>query len=400
MTKQTSIPAKLFAFFSSFGLATVVLTFLLIITLLGTLEQVEHGLFDSTKKYFESYVVTSVDLGTWKMPILLPGGTLLMQVLFVNMLCGAVIRIRKSPRTVGVLISHLSILFMLFAGFVSQHYKKDGNLALFEGEKSDEFQSYHESVIEIERLQPAAKDGKRIAMVIDGASFQDLSEGKGRTFTSNDLPFDLMVMNYEENAEPRRVKDESEKKWQADGFYLQPLPKKPEAELNLDAAYVKVIDKKTKETQLGIIWRAEAVPWTVKVGDEMYAFELTRRKWKLPFAVRLDKFDREVHPGTERARKFTSHITKFTGGREEAKIITMNEPLRDSGHVLFQASFSQDQGSAGAPVSRSIFAVVWNPADQWPLYSLLAVAAGLLIHMAGQLTRFLSRSKPKAPSLA
>jgi hypothetical protein len=395
---STSFPAKLFAFFSSFGLATVVLIFLLIITLLGTLEQVEHGLFDSTKKYFESYVVTEVDLGTWKMPILIPGGTLLMQILFVNMLCGAVIRIRKNPRTVGVLISHVSILFMLFAGFVSQHFKKDGNMALFEGEKSDEFQSYHESVIEIERLQPAPKEGKRTALVIDGGSFQDLSEGKGRTFTNKDLPFDLMVMNYEANAEPRRVK-EGEKKWQADGYFLQPLPKKTEAELNLDAAYVKVIDKKTKQEQLGIVWRAAAAPLTVQVGDEQFSIDLTRRKWKLPFAVRLDKFEREVHPGTERARKFTSHITEFTDGREDAKIITMNAPLRDQGHILFQASFSQDQGKSGAPVSRSIFAVVWNPADQWPLYSLLAVAAGLLIHMIGQLSRFLKRSTPKAPSV-
>ena len=39
-----------------------------------------------------------------------------MMLLFVNMACGAVIRMRKGWKTIGVLISHLSIMFMLAAG--------------------------------------------------------------------------------------------------------------------------------------------------------------------------------------------------------------------------------------------------------------------------------------------
>jgi hypothetical protein len=387
-----SFPAKVFAFFCSFGLATVVLSLLLIITLLGTLEQVEHGLFESQKKYFESMIVTNIDLGSWKMPILLPGGFLLMIVLFLNMCCGAVIRIRKNPRTVGVIIAHLSILFLLLAGFVEYFMKKEGNLALFEGQTSDEFQSYHASVIEIEKLEPTSKDGKRSALVIPGKEYQDLSEGRARTFSSGELPFDLVVMNYEINSEPKRA-ESKERKTQVDGYYLQPLAKKPESELNLDGAYVHVIDKKTKETQKGILWRAAAAPYSFKIGDEVYGVSLTRQSWKLPFAVRLDKFEREVHPGTERARKFTSQITKLERGREEKKIITMNKPLRHEGSVLFQASFSQEQGGSGGPMTRSVFAVVENPSDQWPLYATIAVSIGLLIHMIGQLGRFLSRTK-------
>ena len=41
-------------FLSSFGLATVTLVLLLIIVLLGTFDQVDHGLFESQKRYFES----------------------------------------------------------------------------------------------------------------------------------------------------------------------------------------------------------------------------------------------------------------------------------------------------------------------------------------------------------
>jgi len=393
---QTSIFAKLFAFFSSFGVATVLLSLLLLITLLGTLEQVEHGLFDSQKKYFESMLITNIDLGSWKMPVLIPGGFLLMSILFVNMICGAVIRIRKSPRTIGVIISHVSILFLLLSGFVSFYFKKDGNLALFEGQTSDEFQSYHDSVVEIEKLEPAPTGDKHTAMVIPGDEFQDLTKGKGRTFTSASLPFDVEISNYEVNAEPKRA-TAADSKAQVDGYFLQTLEKKAEAELNLDAAFVKITDKKTKTTQNGIIWRAAAAPWSFKMGEEVYAISLGRRTWKLPFAVRLDKFIREVHPGTNRPRKFSSEITKIDGKRQEKKLITMNLPLRDEGHVLFQASFSQEQGGSGV-MTRSVFAVVENPADQWPLWSLLAVSLGLLIHMTGQLRRFLSKNRAVTPA--
>jgi hypothetical protein len=37
----------------------------------------------------------------------------------------------------------------------------------------------------------------------------------------------------------------------------------------------------------------------------------------------------------------------------------------------------------------SVFAVVQNPADHWPLYSCIIVACGLLIHLLQKLARYL-----------
>ncbi|CAN5903283.1 hypothetical protein BH11VER1_BH11VER1_40540 [soil metagenome] len=399
----SSIPAKVFSIFASFGLATIVLTLLLVITTLGTLEQVEHGLFESQDKYFESFFVTSIDIacclramhmpyaGTWNLPFLIPGGYLLMVILAINMICGGIVRIRKTKRTMGVILSHGSIVFMLFAGLVSLYYKRDGAVALSEGQTTDEFQSFHDSVIEIEKLEPAPSDGKRKAMVIGGDQFQDLIAGKGRTFTSKDLPFDLMVMNYEVNAMPQRDKGSDSKFSVVDGYFLQPAREELEQEKNMDGAYVKIISKKGEPEQKGIIWRFAAAPYAFKIGDEVYGVSLSRRTWKLPFAVRLDTFERELHPGTERARKFTSHVTKFKDGREEKKIITMNEPLRGDGFAIFQNAFDMSE-RGGAVVKSSTLQVVQNPSDYWPLYALLLTMVGLLTHMLMQLVRFLSRS--------
>ena len=63
-------------------LATVMMTFLLILTFLGTLEQAEHGLYQVQKMYFESWgLVHFFDLSFMKIPLPLPGGLLCMMYL-------------------------------------------------------------------------------------------------------------------------------------------------------------------------------------------------------------------------------------------------------------------------------------------------------------------------------
>jgi len=55
--KMKNILNKILQLLSSFGLASVLFLLLLILTFLGTLEQIEHGIFDVQKKYFESILL-------------------------------------------------------------------------------------------------------------------------------------------------------------------------------------------------------------------------------------------------------------------------------------------------------------------------------------------------------
>lgn len=396
-----TLPARIFNFLASFGLAIVVLSFLLLITLLGTLEQREYGLMDSQRKYFESIIVPSVDLGCClrafqvnvgdiKLPIPLPGGLLLMALLFINMTCGAVIRIRKGMRTIGVLIAHVSILFMLAAGFVSLLYKTEGAMPLFEGQTSDQYQSYHQRIIEIRRFDAAGK-GEPKALVIPMKHFADLVPGKARTFHATDLPFELMVSGYRRNCRPEQAGNASDA---IDGYRLQELKVDATDERNLGG--IRAVAKlKDGSEQQSLLWEGMSDPWTVKAGASAYAISLSRMKWKLPFAIRLSDFQRELHPGTMKAKKYTSHVVKLKDGKEEPKVITMNVPLRDQGYVVYQASFSM-----GDNVEQSVFTIAKNPSDQWPKWSCIMVAIGLLIHFIMHLGRFLKRAmKPKPAPL-
>lgn len=381
--------ALIFRFFSSFGLAVVVLSLLLVITLLGTLSQSEIGLLDSQRKYFDSWsVIHDLHLGRAVIPIWLPGGMALMMLLFINMACGAVIRMRKGWKTAGVLISHLSIMFMLAAGYVSFLFKTEGALPLFEGQSGDLYQSYHDRVIEIRKFDAEGK-GATTATVIPMEDFQDLTPGKARTFFAEDLPFELQVTGYQRNAQV--VAKEEESPVVIDGFAIQPGEIETTDEQNLGALVVSVDLKDGSPAQRAILWEAAFEPYTVTAGGASYTLSLTRKKWKLPFAIRLEDFQRELHPGTEKPKRYTSHVTKLVEEREEPQVITMNVPMRDQGFVLYQASFSQ--GTSG---EQSVFTVASNPSDQWPLWSCVAVAFGLTLHFMMHLVRFLKRAlKPK-----
>lgn len=404
MASQPSFFARAFRFLSSFGLATVTLSLLLVYTFLGTLEQAEYGLVASQERYFESLFLDRIDIGAcWRalaldvywdigniqLPLYIaPGGYTLMAVLFVNMLLGGLIRIRKSPKTIGVVISHFAILFMVAAGAVSYHFAKEGNMTLAEGQTSDEFRSFHDRVIEIE---PVAGDvEERIAYVIDESQFQDLGQGKGRTFTHPELPFDLMITNWKRNAEPRRDTS-GERRDAVDGYFIQEMSVLDDAgkavpDEQLASACIAIVkDKKTGEETKGLLWEFAAAPWTATVGDQKYLLSLAHRTYKLPFAIRLDKTEQEKHPGTDRARKFTSEVTKLSDGREERRVITMNEPVRSEGYAVFQQTF--DSGESRGGVKQSGFQIVENPSDHWPLISCIIVAIGLLIHFTMMLAR-------------
>ncbi len=406
MPSSASSPfSRLIAFLSSFGLATVVLLLLLLITFLGTLEQAEYGLVASQQRYFESFFVDRIDvaaclralaitdLGRLTLPVtILPGGYLLMAVLFVNMLVGGVIRIRKSPRTIGVIISHFAILFMIAAGAVSYHFAKEGNMNLHEGDTSDEFLSFHDRVVEIEKA-PGDEKTKRTAWVIDESKYSDLTSGKGRTFTQESLPFDLMITGWRKHAQPKRDR-EGQRTDAVDGYFIQEMSPLDEAgsalpDEQLASACVAIVkDKKSGEEQKGILWEFAAAPWTVTVGGDKYLISLVHRTYKLPFAIKLDKTEEEKHPGTRMARRFTSWVTKLEDGREEKRVITMNEPVRSEGYAVFQSTFSSNERE-GTGRKSSGFMIVENPSDHWPLIACVIVAQGLLLHFLMMLARYI-----------
>jgi len=97
----------------------------------------------------------------------------------------------------------------------------------------------------------------------------------------------------------------------------------------------------------------------------------------LPFDIRLNRFQRDVYPGTNMPREYESRVTIIDGDITWPASISMNEPLRYGGYTFFQNSTSVTKD--GEPIS--ILSVVTNKGQIFPYISSILLALGLILHM-------------------
>ncbi|MCX5769756.1 MAG: cytochrome c biogenesis protein ResB [Candidatus Hydrogenedentes bacterium] len=354
---------KAFRILSSYELSCVLFLLLFVLTLLGTLYQVEHGLYQAQQKYFASFFLIHWLLGV--LPIPLPGGYLVMGLTFVNLLLGGVVRVRKDWRRLGILLGHVGILMLLAGAFISYQYAQSGSVTLYEGESAGEFSSERDWEIGV---REAGGSEPVTEYIIRGGNFQMLRGGRTGTFYFANIPFELMLTGYDPAARATQ-------------------------EVVLPSIRAAVLPKDTGAAQERILW-AGSEPAAVDVAGKSYAIELRRGRWPLPFTIQLDKFTRELHPGTNQPKLFRSDVTKIESGIEQPARISMNEPLRHNGYTFYQSSW----GQAGAGSSERLYstlAVVRNPADKLPLWACLVITLGLTLHLGQKLLRYLLAQRVK-----
>lgn len=376
-TESPSLPTVVIEAIGSFWLAITLLSFLFLLVVIGTLEQTNTSLFEVQRRYFDSAFVIHTLHG---IPIPLPGVYLLLVLLAVNLIVGGIVRLRKDATTWGILVTHLGILMMLAGSAIEFSFSQKGQATIAEGSTTSEFQSYYEWEIAIARAQDA---GPVAEHVIPGSGFMHLAPGNTARFTSPDLPFDLVVNEVYANCLPASAGAGAGRS--VDGIALLAQPGNKEAELDIAGAHVTVLPKQGGASVDGLLFGREEYPMSVRVGDERWTLELSHRRWQMPFALRLDDFRRELHPGTGMAKAFESDVTKFQDGAEQGIRISMNKPLRKNGYTVFQSGFREPMRQ-GDPWW-STFSIVRNPADNVPLWSCFVFTAGLLMHFTRRLVR-------------
>jgi hypothetical protein len=408
----------------SMRLAVVLLVLLGLLTWLGTLAQIEDGLWKAQKKYFESwFLIADLELGWWGKPLFggdsgkglvlripLPGAYPVMALLFVNLLVGGLMRLKWSMRNLGVLIVHVGIALLLVAGFVKMELSYAGGLALYEQPpdgagvssrlyESSTFVSFHDYELALLKDNGDSIEERVVAE-------EDLLAAKnGRvTLRADDLPFVVQVHHWMERCDPLpkgpMVKTLAPVLEDAQGgVFLREQKPLPERGQNIAGCYVDVIAKDGTRHK-GIVYGAELrpfekrrFPFTFEVDGQRWGLDLRRVVYDLPFHVRLKSFVKKDHPGTLTAADYRSFVTIPEEGDREVQIY-MNTPLRKDGFVMYQTSWGpQINGRPnGGPPWFSVFEIAENPSDKWPEYSCWVIALGLLLHFSMKLGKFLGSS--------
>ena len=317
---------------------------LFVLTVLGTVVQGEIGLYLAVERYFTSWFV-------WLGPCPMPGGRLTLSVTGLNLL--AVLFTRRSAHSPGLFILHAGTLLLLAGCMIGSAVRAEGSLALAEGETGDSMRSWHQYELV---LRTSGDSTDQLVTVGEGLL------QPGETISHPALPAAMTVVSWLTNCRPTQ------------GGGIEPMLPEKEAELNSPGVVLRLPEGR----QASLF--ASGGPVAIASGTSA---TLRRRETPMPFAIELIKFEREDHPGTGMARRFSSEVMVHEAGSSRRVVISMNRPLRIGPWTLYQQSYSQT--ADGSMIS--VLAVVRDRSQLSPYISSTIMLIGLLLHLVLRIRR-------------
>ncbi len=175
--------SSLWKFFSSLRLTVWLLGISVLLVFLGSIAQVNEGLWNAQARWFKSWAITT-DAGNFRIPFF-PGGHLLGSLLLVNLLAAHFKRFKFSFEKFGIQLTHFGVIVMLIGQGITDDKQVESFLGFEEGE-SRNFTEHHRDA---ELVFLRTKDGD--ANNDDVVSFhEDLFKPHG-LFVRSKLPADL-----------------------------------------------------------------------------------------------------------------------------------------------------------------------------------------------------------------
>ncbi len=363
----------LLKFFSSIKITVMCLSLLFILTLWGTIDQVENGLYHAQEQFFNSFFFTVFGLFPF------PGAQLVLWVLFMNLICVALTRFVYRLSHLGILMIHFGLLTYFVAAFVTLHGVDESQLTLMEGESSNVSSSYHDWELSVWK-----QNGEKKHVVAYDTKF--LKPGEILDFP--EYGFQAITKIYYPNAEAfSRREDLHSVYLNISGLEsLEILEPHKEPEKNFPGAefFLKIRNQKVVPI---LLFGREEMATPLKIGKETFYFMLRRKRHALPLTLKLMDFTKEVHPNTDVARSYKSKVEIQSNGLNREVTIFMNNPLRYKNYTFYQASYSVDAKGRES----STFAVVKNTGRLLPYIASLTTFGGLVTHFL--LLAFMSRNR-------
>lgn len=348
-------------------LFSAVLLWLILLLVAGTVAQQSMGLFAAQNLFFFSWILW---LPTPLIPIPFPSSMTALTLITVGLIVKMFYLQTWKKRKIGTITAHLATLGLLLGGLFVASISTHGNMIVKEGSRSNIKSNPYTTELAI----------------TDAATNQTLYTFPQSALTPN-ATFNLPTLNHRitiENFMANTAIQRREEPFVAQNtrgmlinIALLPQPESPKEEDNFAGLIFNLTGQ--EEKRLGI-FEQMPIAQTLEHEDKTYHITLRRTQSELPFSIELIRFIREVYPGTDTPRGFSSDVILHSpdGAKWPARI-AMNAPLRYKGWTIYQASFV-DAGNINGQKA-SIFAVVKNQGRLIPYITSLILCLGLLIHL-------------------
>ncbi len=371
---------KLFQFFTSLRLTVVCLGLATILVFVGTIAQVQMGLYQAQAQYFRSFFVHWSPPGAdWSIPVY-PGGYLLGGLLTLNLIANYIRRYKFSWANMGLLAVHLGLVLLLVGQLLTDLLSTESAMNL----QLQETKNYSEDFFanELVLVDTTDPDTSRVVAIPDRL----LTDHSGVPLPQK--PFDLQVHHYWPNAEllekpgPGAVESGATVGAGKTLWVQGRAPTVKMDERNLPAATVTLSDS---GKPVGT-WLVSGLlrPQSFTHDGRNYEIALRPRRHYTPYSITLLDLRHDVYPGTEIPKNFSSRvrIENPKSGENREVLVYMNNPLRYQGLTYYQYQMN-DRG----PVRTSTLQVVRNPGWLTPYLACVLVGVGLawqfLTHLVG-----------------
>ena len=335
------------------------LIWLMILLVAGTISEKYIGLYLAQKTYFSSFII-------WIGGIIpVPGGYTTLGLIFCNLLAKLIVE-RWTKAKIGTLITHCGALLLLLGGFLTAAYSYEGNMVIEEGGASNFISDYRSTEL-------AVTDGRGKEIVFPESELKE-----GAVLRDAALPFTITIEHVFENIDlqPRKaLLEDDHVHGMLKAVDLREAPPSME-DKNMPGVIFSIAGGNKKTDGSYGVFTDMPLEQHITAGGTSYTISLRHGRIILPFELKLIKFEKQLYPGTDKARGYSSEVILKDGALEWRSVISMNNPLRYKGYTFYQSSFIDRDGSEA-----TVLAAVKNAGAMFPYISSIILCIGLLAHL-------------------
>jgi hypothetical protein len=354
----------------------------MILVFLGTLDQVNIGVYEAENRYFKSFFLYFTPPGTTLKLPWFPSGYLVGGLLLVNLIAAHLARFKFTWKKAGIMVLHSGVILLLLGQLFTGLFQVESQMRLDQGETKNYSLSYYHD--ELALIDTSGSDSDQVISIPDSQLY------KGHKIV---LPVDSLEVGIDE--------------YFINSALLRPdqLPSSNNPHLQIGPMAVSVQTERTyKENERNMPTAAVSVwqsgihvgswnlaagfprPARFRVGEKSYQIVLRPKRFYKPFAIQLVQFSHDRYAGTDIPKNFSSRVRLVDSSRHEDRetLIYMNHPLRYQGLTFYQSGFENNDKT-------TILQVVQNPSWLVPYVSCALIAFGMLLQFGMHLISFIKR---------
>jgi hypothetical protein len=367
---------------TSLKLTVFCLACAMILVFVGTLDQVNIGVYEAENRYFKSFFLYFTLPGSVLRIPWFPGGYLVGGLLLLNLIAAHLARFRFTSKKAGILVLHSGVILLLLGQLSTSLFQVESQLRLNQGETKNYSVSYYQDELAI--IDTSASDFDQVISISDSQLY------RGHKVR---LPVDSLEVDIDEYftnsalVAPDRLPSSNDPHLQIGPMAVSVRRERTykEDERNLPSAAVSVWNGGRKVGSWNLT-AGFARPAEFQADGKNYQIVLRPKRLYKPFAIQLVEFSHDRYVGTDIPKNFSSRVRLLDPSHHEDRetLIYMNNPLRYEGMSFYQSGFANND-------TTTILQVVQNPSWLIPYISCALIALGMLIQFGMHLISFVRR---------